>query len=556
MNIRVLKDNYSSISLVDNKLFFIHCFFAIIHSLLLLGFVVYPFSQPLFLNSETWVFVYLCLFLSFSMDFIYFCSYNRLRNKVSFPWLFLFFDSMLMTICLNSVLSVLSPVLIFIYMSHIFVGGLLGRYKGAFLQALFVSFLFSWVLVFNSHEVDINQSLVSSFLLNNIGFIIVAGLSGFFGHQVDKMQWSLIVKSKIVDRLESLNKLIVENINMGLFILDDKNSIVYSNQVASNILCLPSSSLSFSIYKVFPELENYITTGINNQMDRIEVDYQSGSEKKVIEIFISSIEGMENEKYLILFKDCTGIREMERKAHKKEKLESIGKMAAGIAHELRNPLSSIGGSIQLLDLEKKNSSENKRLVEITLREISRLNKIIGEFLDYATDDAFYFDKMPLESVQVNSILEELLDSVHVNKKWEHITHHFILQSQGVVRGHTDKFKQIFLNIMKNACEAMEDQDRGHLAIETFDDDEWVVVKIKDTGKGIDDNDKSHIYEPFYTKKEKGTGLGLSIVRKLVLLYKGHISYKKRGEEKGTVCELRFPIQPNFFPGELAQSKSA
>ena len=556
MNIRVLKDNYSGMSLANNKLFFVHCFFAVIHSLLLLGFVLYPFSQPLFLNSETWVFVYMCLFLSFSVDFIYFCFYDRLKNKASFPWLFLFFDSVLMTICLNSVLSVLSPVLIFIYMSHIFVGGLLGRYKGAFLQALFVSFLFSWVLVFNSHGVDINQSLVSSFLLNNLGFIIVAGLSGFFGHQVDKMQWSLSVKSKAVAQLENLNKLIAENINMGLFILDDKNSIVHSNQVASHILGLPSSSLLLSVYKVFPELENYMAAGIDNEMNRIEMDYQSGSEKKIIEVFISPMEGMESEKYLILFQDCTGIREMERKAHKKEKLESIGKMAAGIAHELRNPLSSIGGSIQLLDLEKKNSSENKRLVEITLREISRLNKIIGEFLDYATDDTFYFDKMPLEPVQVNSILEELLDSVHVNKKWEHITHHFILKSQGVARGHTDKFKQIFLNVIKNACEAMEDQDKGHLAIETFDDDEWVVVKIKDTGKGIDDNDMSHIYEPFYTKKEKGTGLGLSIVRKLVLLYKGHISYKKRGEEKGTVCELRFPIQPNFFPGELAQSKSA
>ncbi|MDE0119792.1 MAG: HAMP domain-containing sensor histidine kinase [Bdellovibrionales bacterium] len=539
----------------DNKFFFIHCLLVSVHSLLLLGFVFYQFYQPLFLNSDIWVFVYLFLFFSFSIDFIYFYFYEQIKGKPIFQWSFLFLDAVLMTICLNAVIPVVYPVLIFIYMLQIFSAGLLGQYKGAFVQGLLVSFLFSWVMILApTAAVEDTSSLLFSFVLNNMGFITVAGLSGFLGQWVNKMEWSLVTADKTLHQLEDLNELIVENINMGLFILDEDAFVIHSNRKALDILDLPSS-FSASVHTVFPELKTYIQSVKGNKVGRLEVEYQGDPQNKTLEIFISPIN--EIRKYLILFQDCTKIRAMEEKEKEKEKFASIGRMAAGIAHELRNPLSSISGSVQLLDVgvNKVNTSENKRLIDLALREISRLNRIIGEFLDYASDENSVMGDRDREPVHVNSVLEELLDQVRVNPKWEHITYHFTLKAHGVVQGHTDKFKQIFLNVVKNACEAMEGQSSGHLEIESFDDNKWVVVKIKDTGVGISEKDKPYIYEPFYSKKEKGTGLGLSIVRKLVLLYKGHLSFCNR-DKGGMICTIYFPIQPHLSPWEMAKRKSA
>ncbi len=552
-NIQILKEHSIALKPVNDKFFFIHCLLASLHGILFLGFVCYQFIQPLFLNSELYIIGYFLLFLSFSIDFLYFYFHDQIKEKYFFHWLFLFVDAILMTVCLSVITSALYPVLIFVYMLQIFSAGLLAQYKGAFTQGLLVSFLFSWVLILNPTGMDSIQSPVLSFLMNNLGFMVVAGLSGFFGRTADKMEWSLTAVDTVMHQLENLNELIVENINMGLFILDEEAFVIHSNRNASNILGLPAS-FSASLYTIFPELKEHTLSREDSEVNPLQIEYQNDSHKKAIELFISPIK--ESKKYLVLFQDCTEVRKMEKKAQEKERFASIGRMAAGIAHELRNPLSSIGGSIQLLDIHKKaNTSENKRLMDLALREISRLNRIIGEFLDYASDEESSLSHFELESIDVNVILEELLDNVRVNPKWEHITHHFTLKSHGAIQGHSDKFKQVFLNIVKNACEAMEGQSTGQLEIESFDDYRWVVVRIKDTGVGISDRDKPHIYEPFYSSKDKGSGLGLAIVRKLVLFYKGQLSYDSH-DKGGTVCTLRFPIVPNFCPGEMAQKKSA
>ena len=188
-----------------------------------------------------------------------------------------------------------------------------------------------------------------------------------------------------------------------------------------------------------------------------------------------------------------------------------------------------------------------------MREISRLNGIIGEFLSYTSDENA-LKNLPTEPVEINTLLEELLDSVRVNPHWDHIKHHALLKAHGLVEGRTDKFKQIFWNVVKNACEAMSHQKDGCLTLESFDDHEWVVIRVQDTGRGISKKDKPFIYEPFYSKKEKGSGLGLAIARKLTLFYKGTLSHQdvKQG---GTLFEIRFPIQSNPLPGEMAKKAS-
>ena len=474
-----------------------------------------------------------------------------------------------------------------------FRAGLLWQYKGAFAQGLLVSFYFSCVLVLQPSFAESYPSLLFAFILNNIGFMVMAGLSGFLGATALKRDWLIGIGEKASWDLENLNQLIVENMNMGLFILDEDKNIIHSNSQARKLLSLPEG-FSASIHQVFPEIKNHLSShsppsdshqewGVNRLQLECLANPNAGGvtsqTKRIMEVFLSPIKNSSvshlgaigwsqnnmssdshflsqnldsqtklNEgesapkikrKSLILFQDMTQEREREKQEREQEKLAGIGRMAVGIAHEIRNPLSSVGGSIQLLDLDNKtNKKENKRLMDIALKEISRLNNIIGEFLSYTSDESA-LENLPTEPVEINTVLEELLDSVRVNPHWDHIKHHAVLQAHGLVEGRADKFKQIFWNVVKNACEAMSHQKEGCLTLETFDDNEWVVVRIKDNGCGISDKDKPFIYEPFYSKKEKGSGLGLAIARKLTLFYKGSLSYQavRKG---GTLFEIRFP----------------
>ena len=600
--IALKKPSFSAVA--DNRVFLIRSLWMALHSFLLIGFIGYQFVQPLFLNATTWIWAYLCLFLCFVSDFMFFYSQgfkvfgletvddqkSFFKNaSVEWPvgrffssWLsgpsWLCVDVILMTLCLSMVLPALSSVLLFVYILSIFSAGWLGQYKGALAQGFLVSFLYSCVLVFQPAFAESYPSLIVAFILNNIGFMAVAGLSGFFGAQAIKRDWLIGIGDKVHWELENLNQLIVENMNMGLLILDEDTQIIHSNNQARKMLELPEG-FSAPIHRLFPEIREQI---ISNQQDvhRLQLEYQarlgvsSTTETKSIEVFISPIKNMTTlssgwgsigpkkrrdhkpagHKSLILFQDMTHVRELEKKQREKEKLAGIGRMAVGIAHEIRNPLSSVGGSIQLLDLDKENNkAENKRLMDIALREISRLNGIIGEFLSYTADESS-LENLQTESIDINTVLEDLLDSVRVNPHWDHIKHHALLKAKGMVEGRVDKFKQIFWNVVKNACEAMSQQAEGFLTLESFDDHEWVVVRVKDSGCGISDKDKPFIYEPFYSKKEKGSGLGLAIARKLVLFYKGVISHQPV-EKGGTLFEVRFPLQSNPLPSELAQKAS-
>ena len=549
--------------LTSEKFFYVLGLHALIHSLLLLGFVFYQFVYPVFLNSDAWVFIYLSAFIILSVDFLFFYFYERIKHRPFFYGLYLSLDAILMTICLSVVFPVLDFVLVFIYLLQITSAGVAGRYKGAFAQGLLVSFLFSWILVLNVSQ--INQPLLMSFVLSNMGFLLVSGLSGFFGTQLDKMNWFLKTADQNFVNLENLNKIIVENIKMGLLIMDKNLSVSYANKAALSILNL-TSSVSVPVKVIFPELQQFISSDRQTDLDYFKTEYIGGDEKKMIELFFSPLseEQRDNKKYLVLFQDCSKKHQLEQAKREKEKFISIGRMATRIAHELRNPLASISGSVQLLNDDNKGQArdENNRLKNITLSEISRLNRMIEDLLNYASSSEEGVNLQaqdtvkPLRDVLVNPILEDMEEQIQVHPRWSHICSHFELHSKGHILINADHLKQIFWNLVKNSCESMESMKEGKLTVESFDDNEWVVVRIKDTGTGINEKDKNLIFEAGYSTKEKGTGLGLSIVSKLVPLYKGSIICESANQSTGAVFTIRFPIQPNHVPGERTMRKSA
>ena len=237
--------------------------------------------------------------------------------------------------------------------------------------------------------------------------------------------------------------------------------------------------------------------------------------------------------HTLIFQDITKFKEMEEQMKRVDKMAAVGALAAGMAHEIRNPLASLSGSIQMLRAELTLDESQQHLMEITLRESERLNALITDFLLYAQPPQSHKILYPVER-----ILEETLDLfIHSPSFRDGIR---ILrpspQEETRVWIDPDQMKQVFWNLFINAAQSMSNGGeiqvqlgRGNaqgitgLSLSSqVKDKEWVKISITDSGSGIPPEEKEKIFEPFFTTKENGTGLGLSVVHKIVENHKGLI----------------------------------
>jgi two-component system sensor histidine kinase PilS (NtrC family) len=241
---------------------------------------------------------------------------------------------------------------------------------------------------------------------------------------------------------------------------------------------------------------------------------------------------------ILIFQDLTKIKQMEIKLEKSKNMALIGEMAAGLAHEMRNPLAAITGSIELLGQGLKLDGTDERLMQIILRGKDQLDSFARDFLALARP-------VPVsrELVDLNEVIEEVLDYIKLNKNWTSkikIIKVFSIKAKAFAN--KEQLRQIINNLTLNSIQSME--EGGVLSIETKmvkleDKKEYSEIKVSDTGCGIKENDLKKIFEPFFTKKEKGTGLGLTIVNHIVDGYNGRIKIEST-INKGTVCSVWLP----------------
>jgi two-component system sensor histidine kinase PilS (NtrC family) len=244
--------------------------------------------------------------------------------------------------------------------------------------------------------------------------------------------------------------------------------------------------------------------------------------------------------YIVTFHDLTRVRRLEFAMRQSEKMAAVGQLAAGIAHEIRNPLASMSGSLQLLESGfTSESAEEKKLMRIALREIDRLNNLITEFLDFVRPEVLKEDP-----VDINLVLRDVLEMAKMNKGLrQEIQQSVELKSIKTIPGHRDKLKQAVLNIVMNAYQAMSEAEKPVIEVKSFDRDDSVVVTIRDHGCGIDEVGLRRIFEPFHTTKPKGTGLGLAITHKIIENHQGRI-YVESTKGVGTEFTLEFKLKPN------------
>jgi two-component system sensor histidine kinase PilS (NtrC family) len=242
---------------------------------------------------------------------------------------------------------------------------------------------------------------------------------------------------------------------------------------------------------------------------------------------------------IVIFQDITSLLEMEKALEKSKRLAIIGEMAAGLAHEMRNPLASLSGSIQILKRDLHLSEVDEKLMQIILRSKDQLDNVMKDFLLLAKPAAG--DR---ETIFIIEIIEGVIESIQYLPDWNNdIRVRLELADNPSVYANKTEIREVMWNLVINAVQSMP--EGGELSVETrkiYDGahGESLEIQVIDTGYGIDEKYLHRIFEPFFTTREKGTGLGLAIVNRIIEGYKGKILIRG-GKEKGTICTVSLPV---------------
>jgi two-component system sensor histidine kinase PilS (NtrC family) len=211
------------------------------------------------------------------------------------------------------------------------------------------------------------------------------------------------------------------------------------------------------------------------------------------------------------------MRALEKRLRQSEKMAAIGQLAAGIAHEIRNPLAGISGSIELLRDGGSDEQQSQKLMSIVSKEIDRLNNLITEFLDFAKPEA------PMEDhIDLGQLINEITQFISRDKLMSETLIESSIEAESMILGNRDKLKQALINIIVNGIQSMQDQESSKLTIDVKKNGKFIRVSIRDEGVGIAEDKRERIFEPFHTTKHKGTGLGLAITHSIIEAHKGQI----------------------------------
>ena len=240
--------------------------------------------------------------------------------------------------------------------------------------------------------------------------------------------------------------------------------------------------------------------------------------------------------HMILFRDLTEIQELKREVERTQRLASLGRLAAGIAHEIRNPLSSIKGFATYFRERYRDVPEDQKTAEIMVQEVERLNRVIGQLLEFARPMSVR--KKP---TSIQTVIQHSLKMIERDAQAKNINIRTKLSPEiQEVSIDPDRMNQVFLNLYLNGIEAME--DGGTLSVDLYPDEDGRQIKISvsDTGTGIDKEDLVHIFDPYFTTKQSGTGLGLAIVHKIIESHQGEVKVESE-PGKGTIVTIILPV---------------
>ena len=381
--------------------------------------------------------------------------------------------------------------------------------------------------------------------INMVSFYLIALLASFVVEKERKTRALLAEKESAFNRLDVLYRAIIESIDAGIMTIDPEGRVKSFNRAAEEITGWRYPEVeNRSITEILPDWRMLFERRLTDERQvqgRLEMPVTvSRGRKIVLGCSLSPLRDHDGVKIgdIIIFQDLTAVKEMEEIMERNRRLAFVGEMAAGLAHEIRNPLASISGAVQMLQREQGIGNTETRLMQLIIRSKDQLEGFIKDFLMLARPERGEHGPQ-----SVSELVGEVLEGVMVKPDWnDRITINNDLEPGLTLLGNREEFRQMFWNLILNAAQAMP--AGGILKITARKrrqgDKEGVELVFYDTGKGIAAQDKNMIYEPFFTTKERGTGLGLAIGLRIVNGYGCRLSFESE-DGRGTSFTVWLPV---------------
>jgi two-component system sensor histidine kinase PilS (NtrC family) len=386
-----------------------------------------------------------------------------------------------------------------------------------------------------------------------VGFYGVAFMVSYLSEKLRSARQELALRQKALSRIQTLYANVIASMSSGLVTADSRQRVTFLNQAGGEILGVvparvtgkPLSEIGLDLPSAWEEIRHR-TRGRTGY--RSEIEIARGDARRVLGYSLRALKDPEgDEGALILFQDLTEVKKLERQARFNEQLAAVGELAAGIAHEIRNPLASISGSVQVLSNELSVGSAERRLMEIIVSESNRLSKILEEFLRFVRPQ-----ERRMAEFDVALAIQEVLDLFRLSDEISdaHRIEVDVRPRSSPLSGDRDQIRQIIYNVAKNAVRAMP--DGGALTVVGREDGAWYSMKFCDTGRGMSEDEIARVFTPFSTAFDGGTGLGMAIVRRIVEDHGGAVDVDSKPGEGTTVTILL----PRTAPARAADAPSA
>lgn len=486
---------------------------------------------------------------------------NTAAALVQLAWVQIGIDFLLETVLIARTGGIESPFLV-LYVISVTLASLVPRRKVGLLTASLCVILFgiltnlqlygpteAWGWL--PHTRLSAPETLQTFGVHSLALLVVGFLSGLLTEQLQRADHSLKEKEQGLSRLQAFHENIVHSISSGVFTTDEEGRITSFNPAAQEAtghnLAQVQGRPWRDVFNWHPERPlDMQDDGAANMRFEVECTRADGN-RLVLGMTLSPLQEQGRTTGMVgVFKDLTQIRDLEEEMRRKDWLASLGEMSAGMAHEIRNPLGALAGAMQMLRKDLHADETSQRLMDIAIREATRLDTIITEFLQYARPPA-----LNLGEHDLNKLLAETLDLVQHEARTRTNIRLEAKPSPGALVGQVDQdqLKQVFWNLATNAFDAMP--NGGQLTISTgcrsIDvggrKGDVIEISFQDTGEGISKKNLDNIFLPFFTTKKQGSGLGLAAVHRIVDLHGGWIKVESREREgsRFVVCLPRSAV---------------
>ena len=382
--------------------------------------------------------------------------------------------------------------------------------------------------------------------LNLFGFFAVALLSGSLAERLRSADVRLEQASTEIADLQAYNQHVIDSLPSGLATTDTAQRILTFNHAAETITGLSFRSVAGRPLTETLQLPAQLVVEMEQGLSgsgarRLEWRYSTADGRGDIDVGLSATHletpgGRAG--FLVTFQDVTDVKKLERDARIQQRLAAVGEMAAGIAHEIRNPLASMSGSIQILRQELPLSSEQEQLMDIVLRESERLNTTIRSFLAYARPQRFAIERLDVRR-PLNDTALLLRNSAELCEG--HAIEVDVPASELWYEADEGQIRQIVWNLATNGLRAMPEGGRLRLMASMEPSSNGIVITVQDEGIGIAAEELDGLFQPFHGSFTRGSGLGLAIVHRIVTDYRGEIQVSSR-PGAGTTVSVRLPAR--------------